>query len=279
MEKTVGCIIVRTGSTRLPKKAILKIKGKTLIEYLIIKMKRVKNFNSLYICTTIDPSDKILLKIAKNKKINSYTGSKTNVVDRILKVAEIENAKHIARITGDNPFCDEIFMNEMIEIHIKHGVDYTKTVFLPIGVSAEIYSVKGLRELYTKMDPNEDYLSYYLYFIPNNLKKLILIPPKKFQQPYFSLTVDTQEDFIRTKFIINNIKNPNGYFLDDILNLNEKTPIPNLIIEKNTKIKIPNNEKMLFEEYHEFLKSQYQKFKKIDLDKDFYEKNKFNLLQ
>ena len=110
MNNTIACIIARTNSTRLPKKVLKKINDEMLIEFLIKKIKRAKNIDSIYLCTSIDKTDKILLEIAESHGIKSYAGSRDKVIERMLKVGEKENANNLIRITGDNVFCDEIFI-------------------------------------------------------------------------------------------------------------------------------------------------------------------------
>jgi spore coat polysaccharide biosynthesis protein SpsF len=63
MKKAI-LITVRTASTRLPKKALLKINGKTTIEHLIERMKRSKLADIIILCTTKLPEDDILCDIA-----------------------------------------------------------------------------------------------------------------------------------------------------------------------------------------------------------------------
>ena len=275
MKKTVGCIIARTFSTRLPKKVLRKLVDESLIEYIIDKSKRVKNFDSLYLCTSIDPEDKILLEIAEKKGIKGYAGSRDIVIDRMLNVAKIAKADNVVRITGDNVFSDEIFIDKMIELHNEYNADYTRTTSLPLGISAEIFSVKGLLNMYDSLDLQQtEYLTYYVFFSENSLKKLILYPPMQFQEPYYNLTVDTPADFKRTQYIFENLKEKKRIDLDDIIKLSKRVDIPNLKIHSEMKIKFPNQQTKLYKEYLEELEEQYKNCITVYLEDDFYEKYK-----
>ena len=75
-------ITVRSGSTRLPKKAFLKIKGKTTIEHLIDRVKNSKLPDSIILCTTILPEDDDLCKIAETNNIKYYRGSVKDKLER-----------------------------------------------------------------------------------------------------------------------------------------------------------------------------------------------------
>ena len=61
---TAILITVRTNSTRLPNKALLKIMGKETIVYLIDRVKKSKLADKIILCTTKNKEDDILCKIA-----------------------------------------------------------------------------------------------------------------------------------------------------------------------------------------------------------------------
>jgi spore coat polysaccharide biosynthesis protein SpsF len=275
MSKTIGCIIARTASKRLPKKVLKPIGEKKLIEHLIGKVQRAHNIDKIYLCTSVDPEDQILLTIAKDNGILGYAGSREVVIDRMLDVAQMENADNVIRITGDNIFCDEVFTDKMITLHNEYNSDYTRTAALPLGTTSEIFSVKGLKSIYSKLDLNQtEYLTYYIFFSKNVLKKLIVYPPKKFEHPFYSLTVDTPQDFERTLYIMEHLDGKKPVYLDDILTLHHRKPIPYLEINREIEIKFPNNKKKKYGEYLEELKEKYQACMNVKLDEDFYEKSK-----
>ena len=266
MSKTIGCIIARTASRRLPQKVLRNIGQKKLIELLIEKVKRAQNIDKIYLCTSVDPDDQILLSIAQENRISGYAGSRDVVIDRMLAVADMEDADNVIRITGDNLFCDEIFTDH---------ADYTRTTMLPLGITSEIFSVSGLKRIYSTLDPHQtEYLTYYVFFSENDLTKLIVYPPKKFQHPFYSLTIDTPQDFERTLYIMNHLNDKKAIYLDDILKLNAKTPVPFLEINRNIRIKFPNEQKKFYGEYIDELEEKYQSCIKVNLEDDFYEKSK-----
>ena len=57
-------ITVRTGSTRLPNKSLLKIRNKTTIEHLISRVKKSKKADAVILCTTKLDSDDVLCEMA-----------------------------------------------------------------------------------------------------------------------------------------------------------------------------------------------------------------------
>jgi len=68
--RTAIFIPVRVKSTRLPKKPLLRIKGKTVIEHLIQRVKSAKLPRLIVLCTTTSSDDAILVDIAKNMMLS-----------------------------------------------------------------------------------------------------------------------------------------------------------------------------------------------------------------
>ena len=81
MKKAI-LITVRTGSTRLPQKALLEINGKSTIVHLINRLKQSKLANDIILCTTTLKEDNVLEDIAIANGINYYRGSITDKLER-----------------------------------------------------------------------------------------------------------------------------------------------------------------------------------------------------
>ena len=56
---------VRTGSSRLPEKALYEIRDKTMIEYLIDRLKKSKYAEKVILCTTELKEDDVAVKEGK----------------------------------------------------------------------------------------------------------------------------------------------------------------------------------------------------------------------
>jgi spore coat polysaccharide biosynthesis protein SpsF len=68
-------ITVRSGSTRLPNKALLNINGMPTIEHLIRRVKRSKLAELIVLCTTELQEDDVLCEIASRNNIKYFRGS------------------------------------------------------------------------------------------------------------------------------------------------------------------------------------------------------------
>lgn len=193
--KAVILIAVRTKSARLPRKALAEIEGKYLVEHLIDRLKMTKIPESIIVCTSTHPDDKILVDIAKRNEVKWFTGSENDVLSRFIGAAEAMDADIIVRTTGDNPLTDPVYIDRMIEHHAKTGAEYTYIEGLPEGTKPEIISASALKKC-LGLAYNPEYSEYMtLYFKNSGLFKVakMVANPEVFR-PNYRLTVDTLED-------------------------------------------------------------------------------------
>lgn len=275
--KTVACIIARTNSTRLPKKVLRDINGIKLIEYIIQKIKKCQNLDEIYLCTSVDEDDKILLEIAKKNGIKGYAGSRDSVIDRMLDVLDIEKSDNVVRITGDNVFTDEIYLDLMIKYHLQNNADYTRTEYLPIGITSEIINGEALKKCKMQINPNESqYLLLYM-FQPENFKCQVIVPEKKHYKPTMTFTVDTPADFERTQLLAKQKLN-GSLNLDEILEICNSQSIPNTEYKEGGAVRFPANLIFSFKAFRTEMDMRIKNSRKIYLEKGEYEKT-FNFMK
>lgn len=257
--KTVACIIARTNSTRLPRKVLIDIQGKKVIEHIIERIKSVKDIDEIYVATSTHPDDRILGEIAYKNKIKVHYGSETSVIDRMLEIGKAEEATDLIRITGDNIFTDPEILGITLKLHKDNKAEYSRAEYLPIGTTAEVINIEALKRCYYSIDPNKsEYLFYYI-FDPDKYKTLVVIPGNsQFKREYASLTMDTPEDLERTKFIFDNIYTDLIKYRD-IIALNENIEIPCFKINTNLSIKLPDNETKSFGDFRDIINGRIEK--------------------
>lgn len=267
--KNVACIIARTNSSRLPKKVLKEIAGVKMIEYIIRKIKQAKLVDEIYICTSTTEEDKILLDIAKENGIKGYAGSLESVIDRMLEVGKIEQADNVIRITGDNIFTDEIYLDLMLKYHQENNAEYTRVENLPIGLTAEVINLEALKKCYAMMNPDESqYLMLYM-FQPSKFKCQVLLPTEKHSKPNMTFTVDTPADFERTKKLIQAY--PNKLInLDDILNYCDDNELENIIYKAGSSVKFPANLEFTFEAFRKEMDNRLALSEKVYLKTEEY---------
>lgn len=150
-----GAIIVaRLSSSRLPKKNIMPIVDKPMIEHLIERVGQSKRSLKIIIATSDEKSDDPLQELANKNGIYCYRGSLNNIMQRIVGAANEFNIKNIIEILGDNPLVHGNLIDDVINIFEREKCDYAATATkeydlldesikkFSVGVRVQIYRTK-----------------------------------------------------------------------------------------------------------------------------------------
>ena len=76
---TTAIIQVRLNSKRLPGKALLKINDKTVLENIIVRLKKSKSIKKIIVSTSNKKSDYPIVHFCKKNKILVFKGSLNHV--------------------------------------------------------------------------------------------------------------------------------------------------------------------------------------------------------
>ena len=112
------------GSSRLPKKVLMKLGRKTTLEYMIERVKKSKLIEKVVVATTNDPKDDQIFDLCRKKKINCFRGSENDVLDRYYQTSKKYNASIVVRLTSDCPLIDP----NLIDLTIKFGLIFKKKI-------------------------------------------------------------------------------------------------------------------------------------------------------
>lgn len=223
--KYVITITVRMKSTRLPKKALLKIKGKRYIEHMIDRLKLAKIPSEIVLCTSTLREDDILVKIAKENNIKYYRGDPDDVMLRIYNGAKKYNADVIVNTTGDNAFTDSVIMDNMIRFFEKNEADFVYCKNLPIGIQSYIIRMNTMKDAIKRKNVKDTeiwgiYLNQPIYKVFE-----YRISSSLLKHPEWRLTLDYPEDYEVFKIIFNELyKQDNIFSFKDIMKLLNKVP-------------------------------------------------------
>jgi len=250
-KKTIACVVARTVSKRLPLKVLRNVVDEySMLDFMIQRIKLVKNIDDIYLCTSYEIIDDILEDVANKNNIKIYRGSPDAVIERLIAVGDIGQADNIIRITGDNVFTSYEYLEEQIQLHNDNNLDYTRIINVPIGASAEIMKLTAVKECYKLIDPAvSEYLLLYM-FKPEYYKCGVISINNIKKSSSYTITVDTKEDLERTKKIF-------SFYSDDILKISlesilkiiDNYNIPNSKIEFSGNIKMPYEKEISFEEF------------------------------
>ena len=204
----IGIIIAgRLKSSRLKRKALLKINNKPSIQHCLESCTKVKNISKIILATSYLKEDKPLKKFNLNKKVNIFAGHPEDVIQRYLDSCKKFKIDIIVRVTADMPHISNEIVNFMLISHFENRSDYTYVNNAATGTGVEIYNTQTLKMI-KKRKKDTKFSEYMTWYIMNNkeyfkINKVTL--PKKLSRKY-RLTLDYKEDLIMLNKLYSKMK-------------------------------------------------------------------------
>ncbi|MFC2019184.1 cytidylyltransferase domain-containing protein [Chloroflexota bacterium] len=190
-------IPVRVGSSRLPNKALLQIKGRTIIEHLIDRVKLARLPDLIVICTTVSLEDAILVEIAKNNNIEYFRGNERDILDRYWKAALEYNVDFIVNTDGDDIFCDPNYIDKVVESFMREQSDFIQVEGLPFGAAPCGIKVNALERACLSKIESDTETGWSRYFTDSGRFKVkkIEVDDESLRAPEIRMTLDYVDDY------------------------------------------------------------------------------------
>lgn len=202
---TIATIIAcRLKSSRLPKKALLKIGGLSSVEYCIASALKFENINHTILATSVLDQDTELKDYTYRPDVVFHQGDPEDVIRRYLDIAEKLKTDVIVRITADCPFIDNEICQILLAEHFRSGADYTTGRAAAVGTNLEIISVKALQKVkqYFTAANYSEYMTWYFQNNPEHFSLHFVDLPAELVRDY-RMTLDHQEDLDMFNEIVN----------------------------------------------------------------------------
>ena len=145
--KVIGITQARVGSTRLPGKVLLLIKGKPLLKYHLERVTQSKMVHKWVVATTQESGVESIISIANSCHVSCFQGNLDNVLNRFYEAVKDELADYIVRVTSDCPLIDPKLIDAVVEFAIENDLRYCKTSDnYPDGFDVEVFKFSELKE-------------------------------------------------------------------------------------------------------------------------------------
>ena len=218
-------ITVRTGSTRLPKKCLLKIQGKPVIEHLIDRVKGSALKDAIVLCTTRLKEDDILCNIAEKNKIDYFRGPVEDKLARWLGAAERFRVDFFITADGDDIFCEPQLIDLAFRQYAQGGADFIEAQGLVCGAFTYGIKTQALRKA-CEIKATTDTEMQWVYFKDTHLFKVQELKgiPAIYKRPEIRMTLDYPEDFDFFSAVFFGLKKKKYFNLKDIILFLDKHP-------------------------------------------------------
>ncbi len=250
MSKLITAIIqARTGSTRLPSKVMKDLCGRSMIEFMVERVKRCKNIDEIIIATTDNINDNKLVHLAKKMDVKVTRGSENDVLDRFFESSKHTSSEILIRLTGDCPLIDPKLISKAIDIFVSEKVDYLCNFMppsYPDGLDIEVFTKEALLEAHKgcKSKIQREHVTPWIR--TSNKFKLFNLENKK-DFSHMRWTVDQFEDLEVIRNIVEYFDGRSDFSWEDVLSLAESKPFlfnANKYISRNEGEFMNNGQKL-----------------------------------
>lgn len=222
--KCVVFLTVRTASTRLPKKALLEIKNKPLIQIIIDRIRTSSNIKKIIVCTTRLRSDDSLVKLLKKNNIKFFRGDNKDILNRLYLASKKYNVNQFVVVEGDDIFCEPILIEETCKELLNNKYDLVLWKKLPFGVSPIGIKAEKLKILVNNKVTKDTETGWIKFMQKSGFFKITKLEPrfKKWIRPDIRLSVDYPQDFELIERIYDVL--PRRFSLTDIIEVLDNNP-------------------------------------------------------
>jgi spore coat polysaccharide biosynthesis protein SpsF len=199
-ERAVKITIIiqaRMGSTRLPGKVLMDLRGRTVLARVVGRLRRATRVDEIVVATTDCVADDAIVRECSRLGVSTFRGSEVDVLDRYYQAARLFAAGIVVRITSDCPVIDPQLVDETICIFHQQRGDYASNAFprtYPRGLDTEVFTIAALEQAWRDArEPYErEHVTPYFYEHP----ELFRLVSQRGQIDYsqYRWTLDTAED-------------------------------------------------------------------------------------
>lgn len=227
---TAIIVQARMTSTRLPGKVLKQILGKSLLEFLVERLHRVRQVDEIIIATTTNSNDDVIVEKCKRLGVSVTRGSEHDVLARYYDAAVAHGVNRVVRVTSDCPLIDPQIIDRVIAFHADSDstYDYVSNTLhqsFPYGMAVEVFPFRSLEVAFREavIEPEREHVSPFIYTRPERFRLGQVVDGK--DNSHHRWTVDTVEDFELVRLITEALYpiKPN-FDMQDVLKLLDKNP-------------------------------------------------------
>ena len=187
----------RTTSTRLPRKVLLKLDGRTVLDHHLDRL-TVASL-PVIVATTTNSSDDEVAALVADRDVLCFRGSETDVLSRFHSAAERHGIDVVVRVTSDCPLVDGGVVAEAVQTFVTAndtGLYLSNTLqrTYPRGFDVEVFSAAALAEANRSAGNTfeREHVTPYLYRGAGRLRTLAVTRTN--DKSDYRITLDTPDD-------------------------------------------------------------------------------------
>lgn len=200
--KTIAVAQARMGSSRLPRKMLLPLHGRPIIEWVLRRVETSKLLDGIVAAIPDSPENDALAAVISNLGFDVFRGSEDDVLDRFFHAAASRDAQRVVRICADNPLISGEEIDNLITFFNSASCDYAYNHIprgnrYPDGLGAEITTMSVLSRIHREAfaPAHREHCMSYITDNPQMFDIKTFDPPDPdIAFPDVRLDVDTEDD-------------------------------------------------------------------------------------
>lgn len=205
MLRTLAIVQARLGSTRLPHKLARRLRGKSMLEWVVRRVTDAQHVDRVIVACG-DAPENTPLRTLVPADVPVFVGSEHDVLRRFTQALEEYPAQAVVRVCADNPFVDPALIDRLvITAAANPDCDYISfrlasgrpVILSAVGLCAEWCRADALRRADAEArDPaDREHVTRYLYSHPESFNIRLTPLPPPLDRDDLRLTVDIEEDW------------------------------------------------------------------------------------
>lgn len=216
MSKKVNIFIqARMGSSRLPGKTLMKLGGRDLLEWVVLRCARSNRYSNLVVLTSEQTIDDAIAERTIALGCELFRGSEEDVLGRFISALALYPCDYLVRVCADSPFTDPLEIDRLIDTFFdcdcrlygfnnrpQSDCDYAD------GFGAEIIDTRHLQlldklTLKDKSSAAREHVTSGFWSVLATSQILPLLAPEGLNFPELRFDVDTLADFQKIDYLVN----------------------------------------------------------------------------
>ena len=191
-----------------------RIKGISLLEIHLKRVKKSKRITNFIVATTDRDCDLPIIEVARKAGFAFSRGSELDVLDRFYQAVKKDKPDYIVRVTSDCPLIDAELIDKIIAFCVSNELDYASNSMDPIfpdGQDVEVFKFFALEQAWKNATANSEreHVTPYIWknstFYGKDLFKSDNFSEADINFGHLRMTVDDQADFELVKQLIEKI--------------------------------------------------------------------------
>lgn len=163
----------RMGSTRLPGKVMMPLRGRPMIQCVFDRLRQCECVDDIIIATSILSEDDIIAEHFISQSVKVFRGSPEDPLDRYYNAAKHHQTKHVMRAMADCPFIDPNLIDQLAKFYFSAGYDFCHLVGeFPSGLDTTMFTFKCLEKTWKEANKRSEreHITSYVTNNPNLFK-------------------------------------------------------------------------------------------------------------